>query len=59
MGEPIDWVEVSRVGHELTSRHGHGAATYAAKLARKAKEEGDVVGFEFWQAVEASLRPRG
>jgi hypothetical protein len=58
MGEPIDWAEVSRVGHELTSKHGHGAAVYAAKLARKAKEEGNVGRFEFWRAV-ASLRPRG
>jgi hypothetical protein len=57
MDDSVDWVEVGRSAQELRIGHGFCAAGYAAKLAKKAREDGDA-SVQFWNAVKASLRPR-
>jgi hypothetical protein len=52
-------VEVGRVAYQLQVDHGHNAHVYAAKLALKARQEGDAEMAQFWQAVSDALKPRG
>jgi hypothetical protein len=54
-----DYVEVSRMSHELIASHGFNAFRYAGKLAGAAHAEGKTEEGVFWRAVEASLTPRG
>jgi hypothetical protein len=54
----IDWIEVSRIAHQLGLDHGRGAFLYAAKIAADAKHDGKVEDAEFWNAVASSLAPR-
>lgn len=55
----IDWIEVSREGHELEQRHGRNAHVVAARLADKAEAAGDEMAARFWRAVSSSIAPRG
>lgn len=60
--EPIarpDYVEVSRISHELQASHGLNACQCAGKLASAVHAEGKYEEGVFWRAVEASLTPRG
>jgi hypothetical protein len=54
----VDWVQVSREGHELARCHGRMAHIFAASLADKAESAGDVKAARFWRAVARSLTPR-
>jgi hypothetical protein len=54
----IDQIQIGRTAHELEARHGWNAHLYAASLAAEALAAGLNDEFEFWQAVEASLKPR-
>jgi hypothetical protein len=54
----IDYIEVSRVAHELEHSHGLNAWQYAEQQAEKFEREGDIPMMNFWSAVAASLRPR-
>jgi hypothetical protein len=55
----IDWVEVSRVSHQLSLDHGQRAYLYAEGLAKEASQnENDEIA-AFWKAVSAALAPRG
>ncbi len=55
----IDWVEVSRVAHQLGLDHGFRAHVYAEKLAKDAERALQAEDAQFWTAVAAQLRPRG
>jgi hypothetical protein len=54
----VDYVEVGRTAHELESRMGWHAHVHAGKLAAEALAAGNRDEYEFWNAVEASLKPR-
>lgn len=54
----VDYIKVGRTAHELGQRHGRDAHEYATKLAAEALAEGNDEEYEFWRAVELSLRPR-
>ena len=54
----VDYIEVSREAHELAHTHGRNAHKYAVKLAADALAEGKSEEYEFWKAVEATLKPR-
>jgi hypothetical protein len=54
----VDWVQVSREGHELTRRHGQMAHIFAADLADRAESAGDIKAAQFWRAVARSLSLR-
>jgi hypothetical protein len=54
----VDWIEVSREGHELALRHGRMAYVFAASLADEAGSAGDFKAVRFWRAVAKSLAPR-
>jgi hypothetical protein len=53
------YIEVSRMAHELSDRHGWNAHAYAEKLAKEALAEGETQEARFWQTVAASLAIRG
>jgi ribosomal protein L18E len=54
----VDYVEVSRVSHQLALDHGRSAHLYAARLAEKSRKEGCEEEAEFWRAVARALAPR-
>jgi hypothetical protein len=53
-----DYIEVSRVAHELAAAHAAGAFAYAARRAKEAETSGKQEDYAFWQAVADSLKPR-
>ena len=53
-----DFIEVSRVAHQLGSSHGKDAYLYALRLAEQAKDIEDLESEHFWRTVYAALRPR-
>lgn len=54
----VDYVEVSRVSHQLALDHGRSAHVYAARLAEQYRRDGYEEEAEFWQAVSGALAPR-
>ena len=50
--------EVFRKAFGLSETHGRFAASYAAKLAKEAFDEGADDEHALWKAVEASFKPR-
>ena len=58
MAERVDFIQVGRVAHELSERHGARAHQHAASLAGQAEAEGDEEACRFWKAIEAALKPR-
>ena len=56
--DPVDFIEVGRVAHQLSAQHGTKAHRYAADTAARAQIAGDDAAHRFWRAVEAALRPR-
>jgi len=58
MAEPNYNSEVDKKAHGLSHSHGWNAHRYAAKLATEAISEGMKEEGEFWNAVEAALKPR-
>ena len=52
------FIEVSRVSHQLNCWHGWKARGYAAQLEAAARAIGNVEETEFWERVKASLTPR-
>lgn len=57
MPEPF-WIEVGRMAHELSERHGGSAFSFAEQEGQKALTKGETEEHEFWKAVAASLQPR-
>ncbi len=51
-------VEVGRVSHELSARHGRNAFSYAEKLQAQAEVDGRSDEAKFWARVVAALMPR-
>jgi hypothetical protein len=58
MTEPIDYLEIGRVAHELAERHGRNAHCYATKQAELALVKGAIDEQRFWESVTAALMPR-
>ena len=56
--EKLDYIEVSRVAHELGGRHGRDAHLYAERYAQLASSQGNAEEYAFWHAVAQSLMPR-
>lgn len=56
--EKPDYIEVSRVAHELSERHGRDAYLYAERYAEQAAYQGSAEEHTFWLAVSRSLTPR-
>jgi hypothetical protein len=54
----VDYVEVSRVSHQLALDHGRSAHLYAARLAEKSRKEEGEEEAAFWQAVAGALELR-
>jgi hypothetical protein len=54
----VDYVEVCRQAHQLSSSHGWDAWKYAHRWANIAAHEGKLEESAFWCAVEAALKPR-
>jgi len=54
----VDYVEVSRVAHQLVADHGSNAYLFAAKLATEAESSGRADEAAFWGAVSAAVTPR-
>jgi hypothetical protein len=57
MQEPF-WIEVGRMAHELSERHGVSAFSFAEQQAQSARATGETDEHMFWEAVAAALRPR-
>ncbi|KHK57769.1 hypothetical protein PI87_04820 [Ralstonia sp. A12] len=55
----VDWIEVSRVAHQVEADHGRNGYLFAKQLATEAKEDARLDEGDFWEAVAAALRPRG
>ena len=55
----IDWIEVSRVAHQVGTDHGRNGYRFAERLAIEANAESRLDDRDFWEAVAAALRPRG
>jgi len=51
-------VELGRVSHELSARHGRNAFSYAEKLQTQAEADNRTDEAKFWAKVVAALRPR-
>jgi hypothetical protein len=56
--DEIDWIEVTRIAHQLEIDHGRNASSYAKKLAEKAEQEGSKANAKLWSAVSVSLKVR-
>jgi hypothetical protein len=54
----VDYIEVGREAHRLSSAFGREAWMYAERWANIADQEGKVEESAFWKAVSASLKPR-
>lgn len=55
----VDWIEVSRVAHQVEAEHGRNGYLFAERLAPEAKEESRLDDGDFWETAVAALRPRG
>jgi hypothetical protein len=51
-------VQVGRVSHELSARHGRNAFSYAERLQTQAEADSRSDEAKFWAKVAAALRPR-
>lgn len=54
----VDYVEVGREAHQLSSTYGRDAWLYAGRWEKMAADEGKLEEAAFWSAVTAALRPR-
>jgi hypothetical protein len=54
----VDYIEVGRQAHRLSSTHGREAWKFAARWAADAEREGRSEEAAFRKAVAASLEPR-
>ena len=54
----VDWTEVNRQAHQLSSSHGRDAWRYAERWAEAAARQAKPDEAAFWGAVAAALKPR-
>lgn len=54
----VDYVEVGREAHQLSSTYGRDAWIYAGRWEKMAADECKLEEAAFWNAVATSLKPR-